>query len=188
MFGSCERCDRTWSHLHVTNVLDEAGFTGANAQFMKEEYRVRGSYVHTATLMLQREELDWDDLDERLKPYVSACQLFLAESDVRWTGFELPVEDQILGYVGTLDRENDESICDMKTGTAEWWVAIQVAAYRRRRPNPARKKQYYLELRKDGTYRYDTTYNLSGISDRDAEKIFVAALTTVRTRRIYCGV
>lgn len=183
---ACPRCDTPWVHLHVTEALALAGLV--DIAHYTEFGRERGIYVHQAAAMFDRGTLDWESLDPVLVPYMEAYRDFLVQSGLvsqPWTHIEHHVEDPVLGYVGALDRANDGMTVDLKTGVAEWWVAVQIAAYRRCLPHSHKRTQFVLELRDDGTYRFTPTSDLARMSDREAEKLWLSVLHVAQARRLH---
>ncbi len=180
---TCPRCAVLWPHLHVTDVLRLAGLM--DPTWFTDPGRERGTHVHTACALLDRGDLDETSLDPVIVPYLDAYRRFLTESGTVWDLIEQEIEDQPLGYRGRLDRANRTSIADIKTGAPHWSVAVQIAAYRRCLAAPSLKHQYVLELRGDGTYRYSKTSDLSGLSDRDAERLWLSCLHVAQARTLH---
>ena len=149
-------------------------------EWYTEESRVRGRYVHKATMFEEREGLDDSSIDGRLAGYITAYRAFIR--DVRpgpCILLEQPLADPVLGYAGTEDQLrpmfNSLGLIDHKTGSEAPWHPIQTGAYDRLvqvyDPSLPPRKRYVLYLRKDGTYR------LIEHTDRTDFKIFQAALT-----------
>lgn len=180
---TCPRCAVPWSHLHVTEALSLGGLV--DATWFTDEARTRGIYVHEGARLADLGILDRESLDPVLIPYMDAYRRFVEQARPRWGLIEYPIEDRTLGYVGRLDRANDTTICDIKTGAPQWWVAVQCAAYRRCLPGAYNRKQFVLELRDDGTYRYTPTAEISGLSDREAERLWLSVLHVAQARKAH---
>lgn len=153
----------------VTEVLETA------LQEMKDlpEHLVKaagefGQHVHSACDLYDRNELDHEALDVRLRPYIRAYEAFLLQSRALVLASELRVHHPKLGYAGTLDRKvifpdrkkayaRLPSVLDIKTASAvSRSVGPQTAAYReadRACGNQVDDIRYCLHLRADATYR-----------------------------------
>ena len=159
----------------VTGILTAEGFI--DTRFYDEWSRTRGSYVHEATHLYDRGELDEDALDPQLRPYLDAWIRFKEEARFRVLRSEEPVFHPILFYAGTPDKTGffDEklvAIIDIKSGKAESWAAVQTAGYAGilEARNKARFKRFALELREDATYK------LIPHEDRQDTAIWLSAL------------
>jgi hypothetical protein len=178
--------------IHVTDILAECGFYQGFEhvpEHLREFYVQRGKMVHRATGLFDRDELDWDTLDERIVPYISAYEQFLAESGAVPLEIELAVQNDELGYCGTLDRiykqsalwSTGELVVDIKTTQAAPVTRIQTMAYALALSNgkstkPA--KRGFVALKKDGTYD-------AGIYDKDEEDkaVWLACLQVVNWKK-----
>lgn len=96
-----------------------------------------GAAVHQMVHLACRDELDEDDLDPVLRPYLAQWRKFVAESGYTILQSELVVSHPI-GYAGTLDlvlgrvarTRLKRYVCDIKTAKAiPSTVGPQVAAY-----------------------------------------------------------
>lgn len=167
----------------VTEILEQSGI--ADYRFSNGEAMLRGTYVHTATEMIDRGTLDWSDLDPVLAPYCKAYQAFIEDKRPEIILSEKPLYHAAHLYAGKLDRviRMDGATCliDVKTGVPNRATAIQVAAYRelvRVNRDVTLKKCFSLHLRDDGTYRLNPVENL-----RQNYSIFLAALTVERYKK-----
>ena len=154
---------------HVTDILAECGFYQGFDRVPKKKrrfYMNRGKQIHVATAMLDRDELDWDSLDPRIVSHIEAYVRFRQETQAKPLEIELAVQNDDLGYCGTLDRIYDKSalwptgrlLVDIKTTEADEYTRLQTMAYAMAYGKPI--KRGFVALRKDGTYR-------AGVYDED---------------------
>jgi len=167
----------------VTEILERSGI--ADYRFSNEEAMLRGTYVHTATEMIDRGTLDWETLDPILRPYCEAYQRFIEDKRPEILTSEKPMWHPAHFYAGTPDRvalmDGIVSLIDLKTGIPNRATAIQIAAYReliRMNDGIVCRKSFSLHLRDDGTYRLDALPG--GVHEYN---IFLAALTVVRWKK-----
>ncbi len=167
----------------VTEILSLSGI--ADYRFSNGEAMTRGSYVHTATEMIDRGTLDWSILDDTLRPYCEAYQRFIEDKRPEILLSEKPMYHAQYLYAGTLDRiivvDGTTMLIDLKTGVPNRATAIQVAAYRelvKVNHDTVLTKCFSLHLREDGTYRLNPIENL-----RQNFSIFLAALTVERYKK-----
>lgn len=111
----------------------------------------RGTAVHTATALMDRNLLDWDTIDERIQGYVDAYHKFKCEQPFNdLEHVEESLKHPTYAYCGTLDRFLP--LLDIKTGQGD---VIQLEAYaellRANGYDPGRVG-YLLNLNGDGTY------------------------------------
>lgn len=117
----------------VTQVLQGAGLI--DTRWFNEEARTRGTYVAQATQFYDEGTLDYDALDDELKPYVMAWERFLVDANVRIDHIELKVANRQRRYAGTLDRlarfgsGQTPWIIDIKTGSKAAWHGLQTSGY-----------------------------------------------------------
>src|SRR3989338_2196847 len=62
----------------VTQILKSAGLI--DDQWFTEAARRRGQYVHEAAQYLDEEDLNWENVDPILQPYLRAYEKFKAET------------------------------------------------------------------------------------------------------------
>lgn len=162
----------------VTFILKEAGIA-PEIPFYTETGRLRGKYVHEACQLLDEGDLNYDDLDPILEPYVKAYELFLNENKTDWEGIEERVFNKSLGYVGTLDRRGtlngSKTILDIKTGIVQPWAGLQIAAYEMCFDTPYQR--YALQLKKNGTYK------LHKFIDTNDYEVFKSAISIVNWKK-----
>jgi hypothetical protein len=146
----------------------------------------RGSYVHTACHLYDTGELDEEDLDPALVPYLDGWKKFRAE-----TGFEASMlEERMVSdeyqFTGQPDRIGDWPkvglcIIDIKSGSLQPWTAIQLAAYKILAGRNIRYKRFAVNLPGDGTYK------VKEYKDRADEGIFLAALAIHNWKKNHGG-
>lgn len=164
----------------VTQVLKEAGllYYPASSSYHME----RGSFVHRATEWIDRGTLDWDSLDDTLRPYCEAYAKFCRDVNPEPILSERPLYHAQFLFAGTLDRvvkmNGFTSLIDIKTGSPHPATALQVSAYAelaRVNEDIHFLKCFSLHLRDDGSYRLDEIPDA-----RRNLQIFLAALSVVR--------
>ena len=96
----------------------------------------RGKIVHSATVLIDDDLLDWEALDERVKPFCDAYKSFIDKVHPIVEASELVVVHPSCTFGGRLDRvfrlpgQDRLIVCDIKTGTGvedRYWCAV--AAY-----------------------------------------------------------
>jgi hypothetical protein len=85
-------------------------------------YLERGKLVHHGTTLIDKGTIDWDTVDERIKPFLSAYQSFVDTAHPQVEAMELNVVHTSLKYGGRLDRvyvfpgHARMVVADIKTG------------------------------------------------------------------------
>lgn len=168
----------------VTTIIKEAGLI--DSTWFTEAAMMRGIYVHQATELLDKNDLDESSLDPILAPYVDAYKRFLDDTGFYISYIEKIVYNATYGYAGRLDRlgkfptDKIESIIDIKTGKPEKWHGVQLAAYGLCLGNEPRKRF--------GLYLSDTgNYRLERYTDRQDMQIFLACLTIYKFKEATCS-
>lgn len=121
-----------------------------------------GRAVHRACELDDLGQLDEEELDPALGPYLAGWRRFSADHDVRWHLIEHLVFNEQQGYAGTLDRfgivRGDEAVVDIKSSVAlSPTVGPQLAAYQRAIPGATLiTKRIGVLLKPDGTYQAKT--------------------------------
>jgi hypothetical protein len=174
----------------VTQVLGDSGV--ADFSKMPESVREfaleRGSYVHLACELHDRDDLVYDSLGPVIKPYLDAYLAFRADTGFKPCAIELAGCNQQYQYAGTLDRIGTNRggqhwLIDFKSGSLAKWVSLQTAAYQNmdqvviEYPNVIR---YGLQLKKDGRYSMSEAY----LDPNDFAR-FCWLLTANRIRKEY---
>jgi len=115
----------------VTETLAAAGVI--DSRWFDDYSRDRGSLVHDACALYDKNDLDILALDVVLQPYVAAWITFLHDSGFDPGLIERVVHNPAHNYAGKLDRTGRMAGCnwvlDIKTGKPQAWTAIQTAAY-----------------------------------------------------------
>ena len=144
----------------VSKILKQSG--EVNYDYISDDEReyvlTRGKYVHLATELLDRDELDEDALKGTIKPYLEAYKLFKKRTGFKPLLIEYRGYHQKLKYAGTLDRvglmNGKLVLIDFKSGVVAKWVRLQTAAYEAfLPPDFAVTARHGLQLKKDGTYK-----------------------------------
>ena len=172
----------------VTQILRGAGMLYYPASPSSEYHMERGTLVHKATEMIDKGTLDWDTLDETLRPYCEAYANFCSTvnmADIILS--EKPMYHPRYLFAGKPDRviqmNGLRSLIDIKSGSPHPATKIQISAYcelvQANEKIPF-IKGFSLYLRDDGTYRLDE------IGDMKRHfQTFIAALSVVRWREEY---
>jgi len=113
---------------------------------------MRGTVVHLACQFLDEDDLLESAVPEEIGGYLDAYRKFLAETGWTWTGIEVRMYHETLGYAGQIDRISQAAIVDLKSGAEEDWHALQLAGYLGMFQRPMSMERYALHLRADGTY------------------------------------
>ena len=164
----------------VTTIIKECGLI--DTTWFNDTATTRGTYVHQATELLDRDDLDEASLDPVLVPYVDVYKRFKDETGFCINDIEKIVYNSTYGYIGTLDRTgrfpNDKinSIIDIKTGQPARWHGVQLAAY---------ALCFGSEIfNRYGLYLHDTgTYRLERFKDRQDMNVWMACLTLYKWRQ-----
>lgn len=164
--------------VSVTQALTEANII--DTRWYTEEARIRGTAVHKACELLDRDDLVFDSLHPIIRPYVEAYQQFKIDTGFVPDLIEHQVYNEDYFYAGTLDRDGhigkELVLLDLKTGDPEPWAALQLAGYdgcfKRRRTRMA------LPLRNTGKYGRPVEYK-----DPNDFKVFLNAVGVAHWKR-----
>lgn len=144
----------------VTQILQATGIVNYDhlPAPIREAALLRGRRVHAATHFDDEGDLDESTLSEELLGYVAAWRSFRANSGFVPELIEHRAFNAEYRYAGTLDRmgtlsNGKKAVVDIKTNSAEPWVAMQIAAYQGFLPEPRSYWRMCVELYRDGTYR-----------------------------------
>jgi hypothetical protein len=153
----------------VTRLLDSANLISFEGipQSVLDRKKLIGSAVHKACELDDLGVLDETTVADLIEPYLVAYRRFKRETDFVPLLIEHRVAEPILGYAGTLDRtglvRGEPSQLDLKTTVAlSPAVGVQTAAYERALyadesyEGPRNLSRHALQLRNDGTYRFET--------------------------------
>jgi hypothetical protein len=143
----------------------------------------RGTHVHSACELFDKGTLDFDSLDEVIKPYVEGYINFIEQSNFEVLYVEKQIVDHVRRFAGRLDRVgkvgNQWYVLDIKTaGSLSPTVGLQLAAYQSCL-SPIPYKRVALHLKKDGTYR------LVEYPDPNDLAVFYAALLVYKWKESY---
>jgi hypothetical protein len=156
--------------VSVTELLAAEGFI--DSRWFEEYYAIRGTYVHRACELLDKDELEEAELDPALVPYVAAWQKFMNESGFKITEMETRLVSETYKFTGKPDRvgalNGYPAIIDLKSGVLQSWTALQLAGYEILKGSP--HKRFGVQLTDEGTYK------LKEYKDRQDRNIFLAAL------------
>jgi hypothetical protein len=99
------------------------------------KWRQRGTFVHRATEMFDKDTLDWDTMDTDLEPFVRGWEKAVSDLDIHnILAIEARVWSKKYLYAGTLDRlllmGRWAWLIDIKTGPPMPTDPLQTAAYR----------------------------------------------------------
>lgn len=109
--------------------------------WFKPQYAERGTFVHIATEYYDRHdvELNEDELDPGIQPYLEGYKKFVADYKPKWEGIEEVYGDPSLRIAGTVDRWGSikppksksrvKAVVDIKSGSPAPYHALQLACY-----------------------------------------------------------
>lgn len=164
----------------VTGEIQKSGLWSP-PRFSSEEdkkwYQARGKAVHKASALIDRGELNWDTVDERIKGYLQAYMKFKGESGWVFEHREEPLYHTLYKYCGTPDAWYP--LTDLKCN--DNYNPLQLGGYAElilangfRRPRTA----FHLNLYEDGRYSLnEVKEDLRGLSN-----VFLALLIVNRYR------
>ena len=180
----------------VTQVLEDVGIIDYSRipGETRERAMLRGSIVHLATQFddefvfgISKQPLDEDSIAPEYMGYVEAWRRFRAEKRFYCELIEHRVHDSKRGFAGTLDRTGyfeerpgAKILLDIKTGSAEYWVRMQTAAYAGCFDAPRTFRRMCVELHADGTF------YLRSFAEKDWQadfNEFLYALQVMRTKQ-----
>lgn len=180
--------EKTHTYFHgtdvlpsVTQILKAEGYI--EGQHYTEDARVRGTYVHKICHLHNMNDLDESTVDESLIGYYEAYKRFLAESGFAVEDSELFVHSDLYLFAGTLDirgtfpKSKVSAVIDIKSGSIEPWVCLQLAAYAVCFSEP--HERYSLQLTSDGKY------HLKQWKERIDQTVFLGAVAGYRWKQTY---
>ena len=163
--------------VSVTELLVAEGFI--DDAWFTEYARTRGTFIHAARHLYDMGELDEDDLDPVLVPYLSAWKKFMGDSKFVVIASEVRLYNEIYQFHGKPDAigllNGLPAIVDCKSGTIEPWVALQMAGYEILKGTP--HKRIAVRLKSDGKY------SIKEFNNRQDRQIFMAALACYQWKR-----
>lgn len=138
----------------VTSLLVEFGYI--DTSFYREWHAWRGSVVHKCCELLDLDELDESSVDQRIRPYVDAYQLFKSDLDFRPVAVERRIYHPRLKVAGTFDRVGwigkFPALVDIKSGRPHKATAIQTAGYAGAFDKALLFRRFAVWVRIDGKY------------------------------------
>ena len=134
----------------VTQILSEGGII--DTSWFTEAAAWRSSVVHKCCQLDDEDDLDEASVPEEAKGYLDSWRLFKSQVPVHFVSIEQPMASEL--YAGTLDRDAEWAVLDLKTGAIQSWVALQLAAYTELiDPSGIRSlRRFAVRLGKDGKY------------------------------------
>lgn len=118
----------------VTGILDDNGLVPGK-EFFTEHARLRGTYVHAATHLIDAGTLDYDTLDPEVAAYSRGWETFKEEQKFEPLLSEVALDHPTRRFAGTLDRiglmpsRPGPILLDIKTGGWSPQYDLQLAAY-----------------------------------------------------------
>ena len=155
----------------VTRELEKAGLS----KYWNKDpwYMERGSAIHTATHLIDLDQLDWDTVDERIKGFLEGYLKFKRESGIIFEHREVSLYDPIYQFCGTPDAFYP--LTDVKTGEENevqlggYWQLLRANGYETGR------EAFSLRLFEDGKYKFNPVKDIKFLS-----QVFLSCLTINR--------
>jgi hypothetical protein len=151
------------SHTFTVNGKSLPGVTGIINSclgvnpFWTKEGREAGRALHKAIHYYSEGDLDFDSLDESLKPRLEAYIRFCEEMQWKPTLLEQPLYHPKYQYCGIPDQAQEgRAVIDLKAGAHLPSHALQLAAYANLLPNPLLYERWGVQLQDNGKYRIET--------------------------------
>jgi len=117
--------------VSVTTLLVAEGFI--DSQWFTETAREKGTFVHKATELFDKGELDEDQLDPVLKPYLDGWKNFLFDSKFKILEIEQRITREDIQLTGCPDRigilNGKDTIVDAKSGLIYPTTGLQLSGY-----------------------------------------------------------
>lgn len=171
-------------HDGVTSVLRAEGFMSLFIPADLDWYLDRGTKIHRATELWDRDILDESAVDPRIAGYLESWKKYRYQQNpapvvLGSEEAEIKLCDPLHRYAGTLDRID----CDIKSGQPERWHIFQIAAYAglarvNKLPGSPNKTVY---LQEDGSTARVIEYSPWQL--RKALQVFLCALTVHRAKK-----
>jgi hypothetical protein len=154
----------------VTQILADMGLI--DTTWFDEWSRTRGRMVHRVVELHLSGELDEENLDPILMPYLDAWKQFEVDTKFAPTATEAPLYSIVHQFAGTPDYigvlNGCEAVVDAKSGAIYRATALQLAGYEVLAGRPL--KRFALQLMDTGKYK------LTSFTSRQDRGIFLAAL------------
>ena len=168
--------------LQSTGIIDFSKVPKENL----EASMIFGTYVHEATELYDKNNLNLETLHPKLRPYLDAWIKFKVQ-----VGFEIELNEEKIGsqkymFAGTLDRRgiinNQRGIVDIKTSVdISRATAIQTAGYMIAHNEMFKKEK--TKFRMAVLLKPDGTYKISEYSDKSDMNVFLSSLTLHNWRK-----
>lgn len=141
--------------ISVTQAIQAAGLV--NTDWFNEAAAWRGSVVHKCCELDCKGTLLESSVDPAALPYLQAWRAWKQNVGFTPTKIEQRHYHPTLLYSGTQDRagylpNGEECDVDLKTGVAQKWHAIQLAAYGNFHRQPRTRRRFTVRLQPDGRY------------------------------------
>lgn len=160
----------------LTGVTNSLQVNFGRRDYWNEWHAQRGTAVHLAIHYLEENRLNWDTLDERIKPRIEAYQKFRAQTNLTLLHSELSLFSKRYQFAGTIDKVFEGIIIIDIKGTIEPVVELQLAAYSilwEEKYKTKVKKAAAVELKDNGGF------NMKWFTDlKRSQRIYLATLTT----------
>ena len=138
--------------ISVTELLVAENFI--DTRWFDDYSRTRGSYIHTAIHLFDIGDLDEENLDPVIFPYLNAWKKFLSESKFKVVDSEVRLNNEMYQLTGKPDKvgvlNNSPTIVDAKSGVIMPYVSLQLAFYELLKGSP--HKRVAIQLKPDGKY------------------------------------
>jgi len=180
-FDNCNHIYRLKDRIipGVTTVLQDNFGTRS---YWSEWYANRGKATHLAIHYMIQDRLDWNTVDERIKPRIEAFKKCIKENDFKIEKSEIKLCSKRYRFAGTLDLILAGGILADIKSSIEPTVDLQLAAYSllwEENNKTKIKKACAIELKEDGNYK------LKWISDiKKCQRIFLATLTVANWKNL----
>lgn len=166
----------------VTRIIRAAGLMPT---FYGDESAMhRGSMVHRACEFHDQGDLDESTVDPKITGYVAAWTKFRAETRFDPADIEWRHSHPIYKYAGTVDRigsfDGRPTIIDIKTGSFDDWMGIQLAAYEGLIHAPVNSRRY---RRLGVLLTAEGKYSVRQFDERSDWPIFLSALSIYNWRK-----
>ena len=115
---------------HITGILEAAG--RIDTRWYTRASRERGTRVHNWTMDIDFKILpSLDEVEDDLRPYLSAYKLFAAIERPVMLAIEVPAVHSVFRFGGRIDRQvrmrKRIGLLEIKTGGTERWHMLQTA-------------------------------------------------------------
>lgn len=139
----------------VTTIIKSAGLI--DTTWFNEAATWRGSVVHRCCELDCKDKLDESTVDGGARGYLAAWRNWKIDTDFHSVSIEQIACHHDLFYAGTPDRigyvGGVPCVIDIKTGPAQKWHAIQLAAYKMFLGSAGRSyRRFGVSIHEDGTY------------------------------------